>query len=148
MTVHEPGSTAAPGFTVAAVVLRDAHGRVLVVRKHGTEAFMLPGGKIEPGEPSWRTAVREIAEEVRLKLTREHLRFLGAFRSDAANEPGHYVQADVFECTHPVAGATPDAEIAELRWLDLAEPWPVPVAPLLVDLVSVIAPASGREHAR
>ncbi len=130
-----------PGFTVAAVVLTDAHGRVLVVRKEGTAAFMLPGGKIEPGEPSWRTAVREIAEEVRVRLTPEHLRFLGAFRSEAANEPGHYVQADVFGYDLPVHAthAIADAEIAELLWLDLTEPWPVPVAPLLVDLVGVIA---------
>ena len=36
---------------IAVALARDRHGRVLLVRKHGTAAFMQPGGKIEPGEP-------------------------------------------------------------------------------------------------
>ncbi|BDH55285.1 hypothetical protein [Tsukamurella sp. PLM1] len=38
-------------LTVAAVCFRDQTGRVLTVRKRGTDAFMLPGGKLEPGRP-------------------------------------------------------------------------------------------------
>jgi len=34
---------------VSAVVLRDAQGRVLMVRKRGTSMWMNPGGKPEPG---------------------------------------------------------------------------------------------------
>ena len=57
-----------PGFTVAALILTDGAGRVLTVRKRGTEHFMLPGGKIEPGESSDATAVREAHEELGLVL--------------------------------------------------------------------------------
>ncbi|WP_408734888.1 NUDIX domain-containing protein [Asaia platycodi] len=35
---------------IAAALLHDGAGRLLLVRKHGTVAFMQPGGKIEPGE--------------------------------------------------------------------------------------------------
>lgn len=35
---------------VSAVVLRDAEGRVLMVRKRGTGMWMNPGGKPEAGE--------------------------------------------------------------------------------------------------
>ena len=41
--------TAATIHTVAAVI-RDAQGRVLLVRKRGTPTFIQPGGKREPGE--------------------------------------------------------------------------------------------------
>jgi len=35
---------------IAAALLTDARGRLLLVRKRGTAWFMQPGGKIEPGE--------------------------------------------------------------------------------------------------
>ena len=53
-------------FVVAAVAfVRDGH--VLTVRKRGTTRFMLPGGKLEPGESAYAAAVREIREEVGLR---------------------------------------------------------------------------------
>ncbi|MCX8528251.1 MAG: NUDIX domain-containing protein, partial [Candidatus Nanopelagicales bacterium] len=53
-----------PDFVVAAVVIRDDAGRVLVVRKRGTSRFMLPGGKIEANETAAQAAIRELHEEV------------------------------------------------------------------------------------
>jgi len=44
---------------VSAVVLRNAAGEVLTVRKRNTSRFMLPGGKPDPGETPAETAVRE-----------------------------------------------------------------------------------------
>jgi 8-oxo-dGTP pyrophosphatase MutT (NUDIX family) len=35
---------------VVGAVIRDAGGQLLTVRKRGTQRFMLPGGKREPGE--------------------------------------------------------------------------------------------------
>ncbi|MDQ4110455.1 MAG: NUDIX domain-containing protein, partial [Actinomycetota bacterium] len=37
---------------------------MLTVRKNGTTKFMLPGGKLEPGESAAEAAVREVAEEL------------------------------------------------------------------------------------
>ena len=105
---------------VSAVVMRDAAGRVLNVRKRGTAALMLPGGKHEPGEAPIDTAVREFGEELGVQLDRSRLRELGVFRASAANEPGHVVEATVFE--HPLVpgalSAQPQAEIAALEWVD------------------------------
>lgn len=107
-------------ITVAAVVFRDRDGRMLTVRKSGTTKFMLPGGKLEPGESAAEAAVREVAEELGVRLRVEDLALLGEFEADAANEPGHLVRSTVFTWTGEV---TPDAaaEIAELRWASLAE---------------------------
>lgn len=107
-------------ITVAAVVFRDGEGRMLAVRKNGTTSFMLPGGKLEPGESAAEAAVREVSEELGVRLRVEDLTLLGEFEADAANEPGHLVRSTVFTWAGEV---TPDAaaEIAELRWATLAE---------------------------
>ncbi|MFE6510672.1 NUDIX domain-containing protein [Nocardioides sp. NPDC057767] len=109
-----------PVITVAAVVFRDGEGRMLSVRKNGTTSFMLPGGKLEPGESAVEAAVREVAEELGVRLRVEELVLLGEFEADAANEPGHLVRSTVFTWAGEV---TPDAaaEIAELRWATLTE---------------------------
>lgn len=124
-----------PTFVVAAVCLRDAAGRILTVRKKGTAAFMLPGGKIEPGETPAEAGAREVAEEVGLVLG--PLAPLGRFVADAANEPGHLVDSTVFTA-EPTGEPVAAAEIAELRWVDPDDEtsWP-PLAPLLRDHVLV-----------
>ena len=109
-----------PVITVAAVVLRDGDGRLLSVRKAGTDRFMLPGGKLEPGESPAQAAAREVGEELGLAVTADQLTLLGEFQAPAANEPGHLVRSTVFTYpgpVQPVAGG----EIAELRWATLAE---------------------------
>jgi len=73
---------------VSAVVLRDADGQVLTVRKRSTSRFMLPGGKPEPGESAAKAAVRECAEEVGAVPDPGSSRRIGVFVADAANEPG------------------------------------------------------------
>lgn len=102
---------------VSAVVVRDEEGRVLNVRKRGTQSLMLPGGKPEPGEDPRDTAIREFREELGVELDPLRLRGVGDFRAAAANEPGHEVLAHVFE--HPyVEVDRPLAEIEHLEWVD------------------------------
>lgn len=105
---------------VSAVVVRDAEGKVLNVRKRGTDSLMLPGGKPEAGEDPRDTAIREFREELGVELDPLRLRGLGEFRAPAANEPERDVIAQVFE--HPyVAVDRPLAEIEHLEWADPLE---------------------------
>jgi len=102
---------------------------LLTVRKRGTERFMLPGGKLDPGETSETAAVREVAEEIGLELTTADLHLLGRFDEEAANEAQTRVAATVYTAT--LSGRPEVArEIAALRWQPLAET-PGDVAPLL-----------------
>lgn len=115
---------------VSAAVITDGGGRLLVVRKAGTTAFMQPGGKPEPGETRAETLVRELEEEIGIRLAVADLQALGTFTAHAANEPGFLVVAEVFaadiEGQHPIAAA----EIAELRWITRADAATLEVAPL------------------
>ena len=49
---------------IAAAIIRDDGGRLLLVRKRGTKAFMQAGGKIEPGELPAAALARELREEL------------------------------------------------------------------------------------
>lgn len=109
-------SPSAPDFIVAAVVMRDDQGRILLVRKRNTSRFMLPGGKIEKGESPDQTAVREAHEELAVRLDPSCLTLLGEWTAPAANESGMTVHGHIY--AHPwVEGAAPSGEIDEVLWL-------------------------------
>ena len=61
-------------FDVAAGILRDTSGRVLVAERLGDGPFHgmweFPGGKIVPGESAAQALTRELAEEIGVQVTR------------------------------------------------------------------------------
>ena len=115
-----------PGeIRVSAVVLTDVAGRVLMVRKRGTDSFLNPGGKPEPGETPEQCAVRELREELGLELDPEELLPLGRHRAAAANETDTVVRADVFRAPESLDRLpVPRSEIEEARFVDPASPEP------------------------
>jgi 8-oxo-dGTP diphosphatase len=125
-----PDTTAARSIRVSAAVITDREGRLLVVRKAGTTAFMQPGGKPEPGETPAETLSRELDEEVGLRIAPDELRPLGEFTAAAANEPGFEVVADVFAADIGEQQPVVAAEIDELRWITRADADELDIAPL------------------
>ncbi|WP_120521735.1 NUDIX hydrolase [Arthrobacter celericrescens] len=121
-------------IVVSAVCVYDDAGRMLTVRKRGTDKFMHPGGKPEPGESAAEAASRELAEEVGIRIAPGELEPLGVYLATAANEDATDIQATVF--TAPgMWEAHPSAEIAEIRWLELGGELPEDLAPLLTEHV-------------
>lgn len=114
---------------ISAAVIVDAEGRILVVRKRGTTAFMQPGGKIDPGETALAAVRRELVEEIGVTVAAEDILPLGRFVAPAANEPDHLVDAELFMVDlreEPRALA----EIDEIAWVDPAAPGDIELAPL------------------
>ncbi|MCZ4074117.1 NUDIX hydrolase [Agrobacterium sp. LMR679] len=105
-------------IVIAAAVLLNERRQMLVVRKRGTTQFMQPGGKIDPGETPEQALHRELAEEIGLTLPENAARYEGVFREEAANETGADVVAHTFIARLQTEVA-PQAEIEEVRWLDL-----------------------------
>lgn len=118
---------------VVAALVTDPTGRVLMVRKRGTEMFMNPGGKPEAGETAVQALCRELAEEIGLDVAPGELVPLGSYLAPAANEPGFDVRAEVFGLRLRTDEHTIGAEIVESRWIDPGAPGATPLAPLFVD---------------
>ena len=128
---------------VVAAVVRDPGGRMLLVRKRGTAAFMQPGGKREPDEGDVAALMREIDEELGCRVVPESVRPMGQFEAPAANEPGYKVRAAVYAVE--IDGAVvPAAEIDEIRWVDPREPTDLHLAPLTRDHVMPLALGEAR----
>ncbi len=133
-------------INIAAAICLDGTGSMLVVRKHGTDAFMQPGGKLAPGEAPATCLTRELMEELGVQVREDRIFPLGVFEADAANEPGATVRAmlylvrDVGRYGGKYGGRpTASAEIAEARWIDPVAPGELTLAPLSRDVVLPLA---------
>jgi 8-oxo-dGTP diphosphatase len=128
-------------INIVAALIIDGAGRVLLVRKRGTDAFMQPGGKRDAGEDDITALSREIAEELGCGVVAASVRPLGDFGAVAANEPGLRVQASLYrlEVTGKI---TPRQEIDEAIWVDPEAPPEIHLAPLTRDHVLPLAAAT------
>jgi 8-oxo-dGTP pyrophosphatase MutT (NUDIX family) len=119
---------------IAAALIDDDQGRLLLVRKAGTKWFMQAGGKIEHGESALCALHRELREEIGISLNEGEARYLGQFSAVAANESNHVVIAEIF---HVRLSSTPavNAEIEEAIWVTPATAEHMSLAPLTRDHV-------------
>ncbi|AHG39804.1 DNA mismatch repair protein MutT [Pseudomonas syringae CC1557] len=121
-------------ISIAAALLIGPDGQTLLVRKRGTQAFMQPGGKIEPGEPAPLALARELEEELGLIIDPQQATFLGEFSAPAANEPGFEVRCQLYEVMTD-AQVLPAAEIEEVIWVGAGRQPDLHLAPLTRDLI-------------
>ena len=125
-------------ISVVAALIRDEQGRVLLVRKRGTAAFMQPGGKRDAGESDVAALAREIVEELGCCVDQDSARPLGEFSCASANEPGCQLRASVYSVK--VEGKIePQAEIDEMVWVDPRALPDLHFAPLTRDHVLPLA---------
>jgi 8-oxo-dGTP pyrophosphatase MutT (NUDIX family) len=139
-------STPAGVIVIVAAIIEDAEGRLLLVRKRGTDRFMQPGGKIDAGETAAEALVRELHEELTLVVAADELAYLGRFHAPAANEAGYVVDAEIFFVT-TTGEAVVSAEIEELIWMAPADAESVMLAPLTSEVLMPLLAARDAERA-
>lgn len=119
---------------IAAALIEDGNGRMLLVRKAGTRWFMQAGGKIETGEQPLDALCRELHEELGLVVDRAATTGLGAITAPAANEAGRTVHAELFH-VRSTDDPAPRLEIEEALWVDPVAAETMQLAPLTRDHV-------------
>ena len=124
-----------PLIRIAAALIEDDQGRVLLVRKRGTKSFMQAGGKIEPGETPFEALRRELDEEIGFTLAAADATYLGRCHAAAANEPGRQVEAELFRIRVPTREFIGAAELDAVLWVAPAEALALDLAPLTRDHV-------------
>jgi 8-oxo-dGTP pyrophosphatase MutT (NUDIX family) len=73
--------------------------------------------KIELGETPYQALARELAEELDFKPAEDEARFLGIFTCPAANEPGYWLLAHLFQIQSDSREFTVAAELEEAIWV-------------------------------
>ncbi len=116
--------------------------RLLVVRKKGTRAFILPGGKPEGAEHDLDALSREVNEELGCSIA--NVRFEGAFTDAAAEIPDTIVTVRLY-AGELIGHPHPASEIEELAWVPLTGSCDLPLAP---SLTNKILPHLHREQSR
>lgn len=138
---HDVGGPAVPVLrATSGVLLRDASGRILLIRRAQEDTWGIPGGGVEPGESWADAAVRECREETGWEAEIDGL--LGVY-SDPATQLHRYPGGSVRQFVGVVFLASAvrrvgpvGEEATELRWVTtdtLPEPIFAPDRPVLRD---------------
>jgi 8-oxo-dGTP pyrophosphatase MutT (NUDIX family) len=105
-------------ITAGLVVVKDR--KLLLAFSNNKQAFYLPGGKVDNGETAKDALLREVREELNIRLEAAQLRFYMHISAHAFGEkPGTIMEQDCFFGDLP-APPRPSAEIGALDWFDTA----------------------------
>lgn len=102
---------------LASAIIVDQQNRFLTVRKKGSSYFMMAGGKIESDETPLQALLRELAEELTLKIKTSAITFLGTHETLAVNETETIVHANIYQVQLTNEIVQNSAEIEEIKWL-------------------------------
>ena len=113
---------------MAAVVERE--GRLLLVRHQKPDRgpyWVLPGGRLDPGETIPQCAAREVAEETGLSARFSGLLYVGEFLREGRHTIDVTARMTVEEESEAVLGSDPEVApgeeptLRELRWVRVEE---------------------------
>lgn len=101
--------------------VRIENGRVLCACSKGKDSYYMPGGKREPGETDQQTLLREIEEELSVRVKPETIAYFGTFEAQAHGKAeGTVVKMTCYTADYE-GTLTPASEIGEIAWLTYAD---------------------------
>ena len=111
------------------------NGRILCARPRGKDIFYIPGGKREGSESDLRTLLREISEELTVRLLPATVRHVGTYEADqTGGHPGGAVVRMSCYTGDYTGTLAASSEIDEFAWFSYADrPRVPPVDQLLFD---------------
>lgn len=94
------------------------NGQILSTKSKGKSKYYIPGGKRELGETDEQTLVREILEELSVKIKTNTIEYVGTFKaqSDGAKE-GVLVKMTCYKAEYECV-LKASSEIEEIKWLN------------------------------
>ena len=105
---------------IAAALLIRGDGQTLLVRKRDTLAFMQPGGKIDAGEQPAEALVRELREELNLRIDPSEAVYLGQFSAPAVTSRALPYRPSCSRCRSTL----PSPLLPRLKRCAGSIPWP------------------------
>ncbi len=130
-------------FVVAAAILRDRAGRILLVgndwQGYGNVRHTLPGGTVERGESTLDALAREVKEETGLQITKIHHLAYSVHVEDIKRNDRAISFAFLADYKGLLNPKDPDGFIVEARFVPIELiPEIVPLAPIQEPLVKYL----------
>lgn len=107
-------------YKAGGILIKD--GKFLVTRSKGKDIFYAPGGRIEQGEDPEVALIRELDEELSIRVKKESLKFFGTFIHPSAGENHLTIKMDVFLVEAWEGVVVPSHEIEEFLWITSRPP--------------------------
>jgi 8-oxo-dGTP diphosphatase len=94
------------------------NGKVLSTLSKGKDTWYIPGGKREGNETDAEALIREVEEELTVRLKPETIKHYGTFEAQAHGKPeGTIVRMTCYEAEY-VGTLRPNSEIDEIAFVD------------------------------
>jgi len=94
---------------------------ILSTKSYGKDKFYIPGGKREVGETDEQALLREIEEELSVKLQAETLNYIGTFEAQAHGHPDGVIVKMTCYSGKYTGELKASSEIEVIQWLKYAD---------------------------
>lgn len=101
--------------------------KVLVEKSFNKEFYNAPGGKIEEGESPETALIRELYEELSIKIVESDLNYFGVYSAIASGQNDKRVHMHVFQVAKWEGAILPSHEVEKIMWVDSKLPQEIKV---------------------